>query len=228
MQVRSGNASAIRALLSTPAEKRSMASSPAIPRGEWSFVRCHRSSRSSTRDAGFGFTVIELLIVVAIMGVLAMVAMPTLFGALEKARYAKAARDIHAFSVEVEVYRMANGGAVPVNWKTFRSGPVPIDPWGRPYRYNSFHSMSLSPLLGPLSSIELLDQLQLLPPGTSNGLDLSLARRRNGSLAPINSAYDIFSEGPDGDWLPLLIFDVSLDDVIFANDGGYIGIASDY
>jgi general secretion pathway protein G len=74
-----------------------------------------------------------------------------------------------------------------------------LDPWGRPYVYNPFL---------------LLDQL-----GSS---------RRDRFLVPLNSEYDLYSVGRDGLSRTPLTVPVSRDDVLRANDGGFIGLASRY
>jgi general secretion pathway protein G len=45
---------------------------------------------------------------------------------------------------------------------------------------------------------------------------------------PINSDYDLFSVGLDGSSLAALTAIVSKDDIIRANDGGFIGLAANY
>jgi len=52
--------------------------------------------------------------------------------------------------------------------------------------------------------------------------------RKDRFLVPINSCFDLYSMGPDGQSVPPLTAKVSRDDVIWANDGGFIGLASDY
>lgn len=158
------------------------------------------------------------MVVTAILGILAYIAIPHVQAAIQEARYGRAIADIKTIHNQIELFRSEHHGGVPIDWEHFHEGTVPIDPWGNPYKYNSFHDDSVLGLsLDPV-----------LPPGISNGLDLTLARRRSGSLAPINSNYDLFSTGPDHLWQPLLIMDVSKDDAILANDGGFIGKASDY
>ena len=73
------------------------------------------------------------------------------------------------------------------------------DPWGRTYLYLR--------LDGPSSA------------GTA---------RKNKNLVPINSAFDLYSTGKDGQTKPPLTAKPSRDDVVLANDGGFIGLASDY
>ena len=47
-------------------------------------------------------------------------------------------------------------------------------------------------------------------------------------LVPLNSTYDLYSKGKDGASASALNAHASGDDVIRANDGGYIGLASGY
>jgi general secretion pathway protein G len=72
------------------------------------------------------------------------------------------------------------------------------DPWGRAYVY-----------------------LRFTP--TNRG-----ARRKDRSLVPINSEYDLYSTGPDGRSRPPLTVPVSQDDIVRARDGGYVGKASGF
>lgn len=74
-----------------------------------------------------------------------------------------------------------------------------LDPWGRPYVYLSF-----------------------------TGLKGKGKMRKDKNLVPINTAYDLYSVGADGQSKPPLTVPVSKDDVILANDGNYIGLASNY
>lgn len=75
-----------------------------------------------------------------------------------------------------------------------------LDPWGNPYAYNKF------------------DKAKGVPPGA----------RRDRFLVPINSSYDLYSMGKDGDSKAPLNAKASLDDVIRANDGGFIGLAAKF
>jgi general secretion pathway protein G len=74
-----------------------------------------------------------------------------------------------------------------------------LDPWGRPYAYLSFAGLKGK---GPM--------------------------RKDKNLVPINSQYDLYSMGPDGKSVAPLTAKASRDDIILANDGAYIGPASDY
>ena len=72
------------------------------------------------------------------------------------------------------------------------------DPWGNPYEYFDFSSG---------------------PPGN---------RRKDHNLVPINSTYDLYSKGRDGQSSPPLTASSSRDDIVRANDGGFYGLASTY
>jgi general secretion pathway protein G len=74
-----------------------------------------------------------------------------------------------------------------------------LDPWGQPYVYLSF-----------------------------TGLQGKGQMRKDKNLVPINTEYDLYSVGADGQSKPPLTVPVSKDDVIMANDGNYIGLASNY
>ena len=72
------------------------------------------------------------------------------------------------------------------------------DPWGKPYQYL---------------------RIATSPRG---------AVRKNRFLVPINTYYDLYSMGPDGKTRTPLTARDSRDDIIRANDGDFIGIASNY
>jgi general secretion pathway protein G len=75
-----------------------------------------------------------------------------------------------------------------------------LDPWGRPYQY------------------QLLQGIK----------GVAGKARKNKNLVPLNSDFDLYSMGKDGDTAGPLNVPVSRDDVLRANDGAFIGLASDY
>jgi general secretion pathway protein G len=89
-------------------------------------------------------------------------------------------------------------GAPPPDLATVGWGNV-LDPWGHPYAYLPFA-----------------------------GLNGKGQMRKDKNLVPINTQYDLYSTGADGQSRPPLTASVSHDDVIMANDGNYIGLASNY
>ena len=100
-----------------------------------------------------GFTLIELMLVVIIIGALVAMVMPRLTGRGEQARGAAARADIQAnIATALKLYELDNG-AFPtteegldallvrppsaVNWNGPYLEKKPIDPWGREYKYKS-------------------------------------------------------------------------------------------
>jgi len=101
-----------------------------------------------------GFTLIEVLVVVVIIGILAAVIVPRFMDEPDRAREVKARQDIQAIMTALNMYRLDNfsypttnqglralverppGLAEPERWK--QGGyieRIPRDPWGREYLY---------------------------------------------------------------------------------------------
>jgi general secretion pathway protein G len=140
-----------------------------------------------------GFTLVELLAVITILGTLAALAIPKVHDSVERAKVARAIGDIRAIATNID-----SQDSLPDDLSVF--GPVRLDPWGNPYQYNKF------------------DPRRPIPMGA----------RRDRFLVPINSTYDLFSMGRDGRSSAPLSAAASRDDIVRANDGGFIGLASKY
>ena len=94
--------------------------------------RTTRRSRSCLRHAG-GFSLIELMLAVSIMGVLAALAVPNYMDFIEKARVARAISEMHGLAKDIKGFALAVG--------TYPSSLADVglstrlDPWGTPYQY---------------------------------------------------------------------------------------------
>jgi general secretion pathway protein G len=99
-----------------------------------------------SRKKNSGFTMIELLIVIVILGLLASLVAPKFFAQLATAERGIAATQMSALETALDTYRL-DMGRYPEDLKDLRSedssrwnGPylpkaVPADPWGNPYIY---------------------------------------------------------------------------------------------
>lgn len=65
-----------------------------------------------------GFMLLELIIVVAIIGILAAVAIPNLIGMTDEAKIAKIQSDLSTIGTAMEVYHVKKGGTYPANLST--------------------------------------------------------------------------------------------------------------
>jgi general secretion pathway protein G len=100
-----------------------------------------------------GFTLIELMLVVIIIGALVAMVMPRLTGRSEQARIAACKADIQAnIATALKLYELDNGSfprteeglsalldesGSAVNWNGPYIEKKPVDPWGREYKYKS-------------------------------------------------------------------------------------------
>lgn len=103
-----------------------------------------------------GFTLIEIMVVVAILAILAAIIVPRIMSRPEEAKRTKAQVDIKAIASALNLYKLDSGAypttdqgldalvrkpespPLPRKWKDGGYlGKVPADPWGRPYQYLS-------------------------------------------------------------------------------------------
>jgi general secretion pathway protein G len=101
-----------------------------------------------------GFTLVEIMVVVVILGILAVLIVPRVLGRSDEARQAAAKHDIATIMQSLKLYRLDNGryptndqglqalvskpssAPAPSNWKPYLDN-VPKDPWGNTYQYLS-------------------------------------------------------------------------------------------
>jgi general secretion pathway protein G len=158
-----------------------------------------RPARRHRRSGAF--TLLEVAIVIGIVSVLAAIAGPAYQAHLERARAKTVILDIRWLEEELAAFEL--------EWESFPPSLDAIgagdrrDPWGNPYRYQRIAGEALT---GP-------DKV---------------TPRKDKSLHPLNSDYDLYSMGPDGDSKTPLTAKASHDDIIRAGDGDFVGVAEDY
>lgn len=105
-----------------------------------------------------GFTLIELMVVIVILGILAGLIVPRIMGRPEEARRTKARIQLESLETALKLYKLDNGayptteqglqalvepptvGELPKNWREggyLEKGKIPKDPWGNEYVYLS-------------------------------------------------------------------------------------------
>lgn len=143
-----------------------------------------------------GFTAIELMMIVALVGVLTAIALPIYQESRQRAREALAVQDINAISGLLKNYEL-DRRVLPQTLDQIGLGGK-LDPWGRPYVYYNVET---------------------------NGRG---GARKDRRLNPLNTDFDLYSRGRDGVTKPQVSQKDSLDDVIRANNGRYVGLARSY
>jgi general secretion pathway protein G len=112
-----------------------------------------RAPRKATNSEA-GFTLIEMMVVIAIIGVLAALVVPRIMGRPDEARIIAAKQDIGTINQALKLYRLDIGRyptteqglsalvtrtsiePIPQNWKAGGYlDALPNDPWGNPYQY---------------------------------------------------------------------------------------------
>ncbi len=99
-----------------------------------------------------GFSLIEIMVVVVILGILAALVVPKIISRPDEARVVKAKQDVLSVMSALDLYKLDNGsyptmdqglqalvhkptaGPSPHNWQSYLKA-VPKDPWGRDYLY---------------------------------------------------------------------------------------------
>ena len=145
------------------------------------------------------FTIIELMIAVAIIGALAAIALPAYSNYIERARNAQAVTEIAGIATSLKHYWEDNR-QYPATLSVLFN-PLPLDPWKNPYQYLAID----------------------IDPAPNTG-----AVRKDKSLHPLNSDFDLYSNGKDGQSQKQLTAAKARDDIVRANNGSFIGLASDH
>jgi general secretion pathway protein G len=156
------------------------------------------SSAPSGRDTqSSGYSLVEVLIVVAIIVTILGIAIPIYITAIDVARVTRAIGDIRTLEKEITLYSLSNR-KLPGSLDDLERGQL-VDPWGNVYQYLNF--------------------------GNAKGKG---AFRKDRFLVPLNSDYDLYSMGKDGNSQPALTAQSSQDDIVRAGDGSYVGLGSGF
>ncbi len=146
-----------------------------------------------------GFTIIELLMALAIVAIVAAIAVPSYQQIIDKSDNARASVDISSISPLLDRFYYENH-RYPTSLAEINADDM-RDPWGNPYQYLGI---------------------------AGGGFGAQMRLRKDNRLVPINSDYDLYSMGKDGRSSVPLTAPNSLDDIVRANNGRYIGTAEDY
>ena len=144
-----------------------------------------------------GFTLIEIVLVLFIVGILIAIAVPSYERYIERSRVVESTYDLGEMQKTIKTYELSKG-ALPDALADVGYGSK-NDPWGRPYEYLNLRNMK------------------------GNG-----KARKDKSLAPLNSDYDLYSIGKDGVTEAALSNAASRDDIVRARDGRFIGPAEEF
>lgn len=141
-----------------------------------------------------GFTLVQMVVTVMIIGILGTLTVPGYRSHAERARNTQAIGELGALEIAIRRFRTVNG-ALPATLADVNAAGAE-DPWGNPYRYV---------LLGGLGI-----------PRVDHAGDA------------INTDYDLYSTGVDGDTAGSLLAAESADDIVRGNNGAYLGVVADY
>jgi general secretion pathway protein G len=144
-----------------------------------------------------GFSLVEIVIVIAIGGIVLAIAVPGVQSYIDRSRQSQAIVEIGNMSTTIR-QQLKRTGTLPDSLdQAGFAGKT--DPWGFPYQYFN------------------------LITAKGNG-----QARKDKKLAPLNTDFDLYSVGGDGQTAASLVNKVSRDDIVRARDGGFIGLASDF
>ena len=145
-----------------------------------------------------GFTLVELAVALAIVGVLAALSLNQYLAYIERVRVARAVVEMKDITAQLDPTAY-EGGTLPSTLAAIGLGGRK-DPWGRRYVYLRIRG-------NPSSFVK---------------------SRKDQFLVPLNTDYDLYSKGKDGMSQASITNRFSLDDVIRANDGAFLGLAAKY
>ncbi len=145
-----------------------------------------------------GFTLLELMIAVVLVGMLTTTAVSIYSGIADRARAGRAISQIGEIHISIQKFLLTENRGYPANLAELGLDNL-IDPWGNPYQYLVVEGLG------------------------NNG-----AVRKDKNLVPVNRQYDVYSMGKDGVTASPFTSRLGRDDVVIAGDGSYLGLAEDF
>lgn len=146
-----------------------------------------------------GLTLLEVLIACVVAAALAAIAIPSYEKYMDGVRVDRAKVEITAIAAQIERYHNKYH-TYPPDLAALGS-TIPLDPWGNAYQYLAI-DVNPAPKTGQVM--------------------------KDRSLHPLNSDFDLYSLGADGESTKQIASKSTQDDVVRAANGGYIGLASGY
>ena len=137
--------------------------------------------------------------VLVVATLLVSLAVPGYSAFTERAKVARAVGDIGSLGLAIDRFRLNHDDRIPLSLAEL-GVDVPNDPWGRPYEFVNIGAA-----------------------GSGFG-----GLRKDGMLNPLNSDFDLYSRGKDGESTGPLNAQASRDDIVRANNGAFIGLGEDY
>jgi general secretion pathway protein G len=147
-----------------------------------------------------GYTLLEILVIVAILGILASIAIVIYQDYKTKAKNSAAIAQVGNLQGALVNYRAENG-TYPDDLSQIRGGGQ-LDPWQRPFEYVKIEGADKNDWHG--------------------------ACRRDRNLNPLNTDFDLYSMGADGQTAKQVNNKASLDDILRANNGSFVGLGADF
>ena len=150
-----------------------------------------------------GFTLVELIIAIATLATIVSIALPSMMKFLNEAKISKAITDIKFMEKEIIMYSLGYGdwpdSLADMGKQNFE------DPWGRTYEY-----------------------LKIACDETKGKCKAPKGARRDKFLKPVNWDFDLYSIGVNGESHEKFDHWRSVDDVVRAVNGGYVGLAAEF
>ena len=147
-----------------------------------------------------GFSLFELLTVIAILGIMVSIAIPSYDNYVDKKNVTLAERDILELQKDIDKFYVINNRfpetLTDIGKQNLR------DPWGNQYFY-----INMATYDKKTSEIKV---------------------RKDKKLKPVNSDYDLYSAGKDKMSKASFSAGASQDDIVRCNNGGYLGFVKDY